>query len=77
MGLLDGLEVPKTHYSCRVVTVADTLAKDDRTIFLDAVNDLEKWPSKTLARVLSDRGVKISPDALVRHRGKQCSCSKG
>ena len=73
--MLEGLTPPtRTHGSCKVGTVAERLEDNDRKILLDAVMDKEKWPVKTLAKALSDRGIQISDSPIYAHRAKTCMC---
>ena len=73
--MLEDLKPPtRTHGSCKVGTVAERLEDNDRKILLDAVMDKEKWPVKTLAKALSDRGIQISDSPIYAHRAKTCIC---
>ena len=73
--MLEGMRPPtKTHGSCKVGTIAQTLEAKDRDILLDAVANVNDWPIKTLAKALSNRGLRISDSPLYSHRAKTCAC---
>jgi len=71
--MLEGLE-PTKNYRCKVRDTAKGLEDKDSKIFLEAVTDTEKWSDKGLSVALAFRGVKISNEAIGRHRRKFCAC---
>lgn len=71
--MLEGLELPKRTFSCKVREIAAQLDKKDSEIFLAAVNNPE-WPVVTLVDTLRARGIDISPTPVTKHRRKACSC---
>ncbi len=71
--MLEGLE-PTKNYRCKVRDTAKGLEDKDSKIFLEAVADNEKWSDKGLSVALAFRGVKISNEAIGRHRRKFCAC---
>lgn len=73
--MLEDLQIPVRHTTCRVRTIATELPEKDVVIFEAAVMNPE-WPCKTLQNELSKRGVKISDTAIKQHREKRCSCWK-
>jgi hypothetical protein len=73
--VLEDLQIPVRHTTCRVRTVSLELADKDKPIFESAVMNPE-WPCKTLQNELLKRGVKISDTAIKQHREKRCSCWK-
>lgn len=73
--MLEGLTPPSSiKGSCKVATVCETLSDADKTILLQAIEDRNSWPIKTLARALSERGLNISDTPLTNHRSKSCVC---
>jgi hypothetical protein len=73
--MLEGLKPPtKTHGTCKVGIIADSLEPEDRKTLLDAVANVQDWPIKTLAKALGERGLQISDSPLYNHRGKTCAC---
>lgn len=73
--MLEGLKPPtKPSGSCKVGTLAASLDETDKKILLAAVADASKWPVKTLAKALSDRGLQISDSPIYNHRSKACAC---
>jgi hypothetical protein len=73
--MLEGLKPPtKTHGTCKVGIIADSLESEDRKTLLDAVANVQDWPIKTLAKALGERGLQISDSPLYNHRGKTCAC---
>jgi predicted HTH domain antitoxin len=73
--MLEGLKPPtRTHGSCKVGIIANTLEAKDKEILLSAVANLADWPIKTLAKALADRGIQISDSPLYNHRAKTCAC---
>lgn len=71
--MLENLEPTRT-LRCKVRTTAATLESKDSKIFLEAIADTEKWSDKGLSVALSGRGVKISNEAIGRHRRQLCAC---
>jgi hypothetical protein len=71
--MLEDLQ-PKPNKSCKVRNMADELEEKDRAIFIAAINDTENWLSKTLARELTVRGLKIVGETIAKHRRGECSC---
>jgi hypothetical protein len=71
--MLEDLQ-PKPNKSCKVRNMADELEEKDRAIFIAAINDTENWLSKTLARELTVRGLKIVGETITKHRRGECSC---
>lgn len=74
MGILDGLDVITYQRSCRVRTVIGELEKSDAQILTEALANHEKFSNYQLSVALSARNVKLSEDAIRRHRLKRCSC---
>ncbi len=71
--MLENLE-PTKKYRCKVKSTADSLESKDSKIFLEAIADTQKWSDKGLSVALSGRGVKISNEAIGRHRRELCAC---
>jgi hypothetical protein len=73
--MLEGLKPPrKTHGTCKVGVIANTLEAKDRVILLAAVDNAKEWPVKTLSKALNERGIQISDSPLYNHRAKTCAC---
>lgn len=73
--MLEGLEPPKNKsVYCKIDQMKNDLSETDYAIFMDAVNDLEKWKAKTLTNELRKRGVSVSDTTISRHRAKTCAC---
>jgi hypothetical protein len=73
--MLEGLTPPKSKvFTCKVDTLAKDMSEADRKIFMDAINDKETWPSKTLSRELRKLGVETSDQPITSHRNKSCRC---
>jgi hypothetical protein len=73
--MLENLTPPvKNKGSCKVATVVASMSEADRTILLNAVDDTESWPVKTLSKELSSLGVLISDSPIYNHRSKSCAC---
>ena len=75
MSLLNGLTPPPRAYSCKVRTIASQLEEKDAKILINAVNNSELWPSRTLCNALQERGIQLSDLSITRHRKKLCSCA--
>jgi hypothetical protein len=75
MSLLKDLTPPQRLHSCKVRTLLATMSKEDATILLNAINDHNNWPARTLQNALEARGVILSDLTIGRHRRKTCSCS--
>lgn len=75
--MLEGLEPPKNKsVYCKVADLAETLQDNDRTIFMEAVNDLS-WGARTLSIALRNRGLSIADTTIGKHRNKGCACYRG
>jgi hypothetical protein len=72
--VLEGLQPPERILSCHVRTLRESFDESDRAIFDKAILDQHIWPSKTLAKALTDRGVQISDKPIRMHRLGRCSC---
>jgi hypothetical protein len=72
--MLENLVDEKPVRSCRIRTIRDELDKNDAVLFMQYINDTDGWPSHTLARALTSRGVIIDPKAITRHRLNHCTC---
>ena len=74
MSKLSGLTPPTKEPKCRVVTVAESLSKEEKEIVLAAVMNLD-WSINGLGKALRSRGVILSREVLERHRQKRCACN--
>lgn len=73
--MLEGLEPPKNKsVYCKIELMRDELSEDDYAIFIAAVDDLNKWPAKTLTNSLRQRGVSVADTTITKHRQKACAC---
>ncbi|NBU22785.1 MAG: hypothetical protein EBS38_02580 [Actinobacteria bacterium] len=73
--MLEGLTPPKKFSgTCKVGTIAANLSEADKKILQQAIDDVNSWPIKTLAKALNERGLQISESPLYNHRGKTCVC---
>lgn len=74
--MLEGLEPPvNATYTCKVKTILDDLAIDDRSILEAALADLDKWGHKPLSKALRSRGIEVSDTTLAKHRTGDCRCT--
>jgi hypothetical protein len=74
LAILDDLEPPRRQTPCRIRTVLRELDEADGKKLTQALDDKESWPAYTLYKSLYKLGVKISADAITRHRTGVCSC---
>ena len=73
--MLEGMNPPtKTHGTCKVGTIGNTLEPKDKEILFAAVANEKDWPVKTLSKALAERGLQISDSPLYNHRAKACAC---
>ena len=73
--MLENLKPYKRLYPCRIRVELEKLDNSDKKILLDAVADIETWPTKTLSNQLKQVGkIIISDTAITRHRKRLCSC---
>jgi hypothetical protein len=73
--MLEDLTPPTPNKgTCKVGVIADTLGESDKKILFDAVADRDRWPIKTLARALADKGIQLSDTPISNHRAKSCAC---
>lgn len=75
MSILKDLTPPARLHSCKVRTLMATMSKEDAQVLLDAVNNNNIWPARTLQNALEARGVILSDLTIGRHRRGTCSCS--
>ena len=75
MGLLDELkkEEPPAKHICGVTKTLETMEKTDSADLLSALND-HGIMATSISRVLQRRGINLKPDAIRRHRKKDCRC---
>lgn len=71
--MLEGLQPPVRHFSCRVKTVIDGLEDKDAKILEQAIASPD-WASKTLSNELKKRGLLLSDNSITNHRKKACAC---
>jgi hypothetical protein len=73
--MLEGLTPPAVNKgTCKVGVISETLSDADKKILFDAVADKDRWPVKTLARALSEKGIQLSDTPITNHRAKSCAC---
>lgn len=72
--MLEDFDAPRRNITCKVKEIANTLSDKDSVIFLQAIDDKDKWPTQTLSNELRKRGVSISPTPIRHHRGRHCVC---
>lgn len=72
---LSNLTPPKRTYPCKVATLAATLDDTNKAKLLSMASD-PNYPSKTLARQLTQLGLEISDTPINAHRKRDCSCSR-
>lgn len=59
---------------CKVREIMAQLDEKDQKILESALRDHDTWPTKTLSRELSARGLRISDTPITKHRNGGCSC---
>jgi hypothetical protein len=74
MGMLDGLQPASMVAVCKVTLIVNSLEDNDAKILTEALNDLEKWSSHSLATALNARGIIITRETLATHRRRACRC---
>ena len=72
--LKDMVAPPKRVPICKVMAVQDSLEPADEKIFIQAVDNVEEWPTETLWRELKRRGVDIGRETIRAHRRGDCVC---
>ena len=72
--MLEDLTPPARVTPCAVRTILEQLDESDQTILLNALADTEAWSNSSLARALTDRGLRISEKPIRKHRSRYCSC---
>jgi len=73
--MLEDMKPPVRVYPCRIRTITLGLSETDQEILIQAVNDHENWPVKTLESELRRRGLSVSEKAISNHRKQRCSCA--
>ena len=71
--MLENLQPPARHFTCKVKTVAEQLETKDKEILLAAIMNPD-WKYKTLSNELAKRGIVIVDTTIKAHRIKACSC---
>jgi hypothetical protein len=74
MGLLDGMQPSSQVAVCKVTLIVNSLEDNDAKILTEALNDLQKWSSHSLANALTTRGLIITRETLATHRRQACRC---
>ena len=75
--MLEGLKPPPNRlYSCRVAHVLSELDQADRDILIQALNDIDSWPAKTLSNALRERNLSLADTTITRHRQLICQCRR-
>lgn len=76
MGLLDELkaEEPPPKHLCSVAKVLDAMSKQDAEDLLAAMSD-GNIMATSIARVLQRHGHDLKPEAVRRHRKRECRCA--
>lgn len=75
MSVLKDLVAPAKRVPvCKIMVIHDSLDVSDQKIFIQAVDNLEDWPTETLARELKRRGVDIGRETIRTHRRGDCVC---
>lgn len=73
--MLEGLEPPKNRiFTCKVDLLKETLEEADYKILLQAINDKNRWPAKTLQAALRERGLSLADTTISKHRQQVCAC---
>jgi len=75
MGLLDEMrqEMPPPKHVCGVTKAIEQMDKKDAADLEAAVAD-QTIMATSISRVLARRGITVKPDAIRRHRKKDCAC---
>jgi len=74
MNKLEGLTPHVREVSCRVRLLIKTLSIEDREVLTAAVNDIQRWPARTLSNSLKERGITLTDLTITKHRKGFCSC---
>jgi len=74
MNKLDGLTPHVKEVSCRVRLLLKTLSEQDQEVLGAAVNDVARWPARTLSNSLKERGITLTDLTITKHRKGFCSC---
>lgn len=74
--MLEGLEPPKPKFTCKIELLLTDLEKKDAEILQAAIDDVRKWPAKSLQKALKERGLSLADTVISRHRAKICRCYK-
>ena len=73
--MLEGMTPPKPRsVYCKIQQMSADLSEKDYEIFIEAVNDTQKWPAKTLTNSLRSRGVSVADTTITKHRTGNCAC---
>jgi len=74
MNKLDGLTPHVKEVSCRVRLLLTTLSEQDHIVLNAAINDVQRWPARTLSNGLKERGITLTDLTITKHRKGFCSC---
>lgn len=72
--MLEGLQPTSKELSCKVRTIFAQLEKADAALLKEYLDDVDRWPSNSLAKALKTRDVHVSANTLQKHRLGGCSC---
>jgi len=75
LSLLKDLVAPAKRVPvCKIMAIHDSLDVADQKIFIQAVDNVDEWPTETLARELKRRGVDVGRETIRTHRRGDCVC---
>lgn len=73
--ILADMKPPEKIRRCKVRTVKDHLEDQKDVDLLETyVMDSQNWSTTNLSNALASRGVFLSPNTIMKHRNKACSC---
>jgi hypothetical protein len=76
--MLDGLKPPPNRAEyCKIADMSAEMKESDRTIFIEAIDDVDNWKANTLSMALRQRGISVADTTINKHRKRACACYRG
>jgi hypothetical protein len=72
--MLEDMVPPSKSARCKMGRIYDSVDEKDQQVLDKALESLNAWSSKGLARELTKRGLAITEGPLSLHRTKSCGC---
>lgn len=72
--MLENLTPQTKELNCKVREILAGLEPKDQDFLRQYLADWDTWSANQLAKALSSKGLKVSPNTVMKHRTGNCSC---